>query len=320
MSRRGGGCLVAAALALSLAVLVLGGSLLYLVSTQGGASAPAATGAGDEAARSFEDYGWAELSEISAQIAATGGGDAAREVAASHGIAVGDSRAVTLDDGTTVVVRVVGLCQDERADGGGPAGITLLATPLTSRAMAADSANEGGWEASDLRAWLATDGLSLLPDDLAALVVPVSKLTASAAVEYGSADVSGAVGATADALWVPSVSEVCGPVTWMTDEYGTVPSASTENVSFAPYDELLSSEGEQYEYFASQGASGSSGPVPCLEMTLGGEPRAWWLRTSYPFTYSASTERLCYQVMASGMPGALAQASSEAGVAVGLCI
>lgn len=326
--RDGGGCLVAVAVVLGVALVCLGAVLLWLVGTrgeglgesEGEATETAAEGA-PETARAFADYSWSELSGISAEISAAGSAEAAAEVAASYGILVGDTRTIELDDGSEVVVRVVGLCQDERADGAGAAGITLMTSPIATAEMSADPANEDGWEGSDLRAWLASEGLGLLPDDLAAVVLPVLKDTSSRAVTYGATDVSGAVTQTADALWVPSMSEVCGVVTLMTDEYGTAPSANTEYVDFAPYDELLSSEGEQYEFFSSMGVSGASAASPALVMSLpSGETCAWWLRTSYPFTYTASTERLCYQVMASGLPSGLVSAASEAGVAVGFCV
>ena len=328
---KGGGCLTAVAVVLSLAFVALAAGLLYLVMTDGGEGTVAedvaetdSTDASDSTdsseERSFADYSWAELSEISTQIAAAGSTEEAEAVAASYGIAVGDIRPLTLDDGTEVIVRVIGLCQDERADGTGVAGMTLLTSPIALRSMSSDSANEGGWEASDLRAWLASDGLDLLPDDLAAVVVPVLKETSNQAVRYGTTDISGAVTQTVDSLWVPSMSEVCGTVTLMTDEYGETRTANTDYVDFAPYDELLSSEGEQYAYFASLGISGASQAWPALEMSLSGQSCAWWLRTSYPFTYTASTVRLCYQVMASGLPAGLVDVTDVAGVAVGFCL
>ena len=327
----GGGCLVAVAVVLSIAFFALAAGLLYLVTTgdladsaevvtedaEGAEESEEATASDG---RSFPDYSWAELSEISAAIATAGSSEEAVELAASYGIAVGDTRTITLDDGTSVVVRVVGLCQDERADGTGVAGITLMTSPIALREMSSDTANEGGWEASELRAWLAADGLDLLPDDLAAVVVPVLKETSNQAVRYGSSDISGAVTQTADALWVPSMSEVCGAVTIMTDEYGSSRTANTEYVAFAPYDELLSSEGEQYAYFASLGISGASQAWPALVTSYSGQSCAWWLRTSYPFTYSSSTERFCYQVMASGLPSGLVAADDVAGVVVGFCL
>lgn len=322
---KGGGCLVAVAVVLSLAFVALAAGLLYLVMSDDAEETVVEDVVGSDASdvsdeRSFADYTWAELSEISAVIAAAGSGEEAVEVAAAYGIAVGDTRTITLDDGTAVIVRVVGLCQDERADGTGVAGITLMTTPIALREMTSDTANEGGWEASELRAWLAADGLELLPDDLAAVVVPVLKETSNQAVRYGTTDISGAVTQTADSLWVPSMSEVCGSVTLMTDEYGETRTANTDYVAFAPYDELLSSEGEQYAYFASLGVSGASQAWSALEMSYSGQSCAWWLRTSYPFTYTASTERLCYQVMTSGLPSGLVAANDVAGVVVGFCI
>ena len=318
-SGRGGGCLTALAVLLGLALVAVGTGALWLVST----TQPSQVGEGDvsrAAPTSFEDYSWSELSEISAQIATAATPEEASAVASSRGIEVGDTRTMTLDDGTEVVVRVAGLAHDARADGAGRAGITLLTSPLALRRISPDEANKGGWEASELRSWLAGEGVDLLPDDLASVLVAVSKSTSNQAVRYGSRDVSAAVTQTADALWVPSLSEVCGDVTLMTDEYGTELGADTEFVDFAPYDRLLSSEGSQYEFFRAQGVSGASEASPALVASLSGEATPWWLRTSYPFTYTGSEERYCYQVMPSGLPAGLALASSEAGVVVGLCL
>ena len=317
--RSGGGCLVALAALLGLALVCLGAGLLWMVVSSQPQSVPAEVEP-EDASESFEDYSWEELSEISREIASAGSGDEAASVALGHGISLGDTRVVTLDDGTDVLLRVVGLAQDKRSDGTGAAGITLLASPLSLRQMSSDPSNEGGWEGSDLRSWLASEGLDLLPDDLARVVVPVSKRTASRAVRYGTSDVSGAVTTSDDCLWVPSLSELCGSVTLMTDEYGSEPSANTEYVDFAPYDALLSSEGEQYEFFRQQGVSGAAEASQALVMSYAGSPCPWWARTSYPFTYEGSEERFCYQVMSSGLPSGLVPSTEEAGVVVGLCI
>ena len=318
MGRERGGCLTAVVAALAVALLVLGAGLLYLVSISGEPEPPSATP--DSEPASFAEYSWQELSELSALVASAPSDEEGRAIAAQHGVEVGDARTVTLDDGNIVEVRVIGIRHDERADGSGVAGITLMASPVSVRRLGSDPANEGGWAASDLCAWLAEDGLELLPDELAEVLVPVLKTTASRALALGDYDVASALEKTSETLWPLSVAEVCGSVTWMTDDFGTTPSAHTGYVDYAPYDELLSSEGTQYEYFSALGVGGSSGATSALVLSRSGSPCSWWLRTSYPFTYGTSTERLCYQVSSSGLPSALARATDEAGVAVGFCL
>lgn len=319
MARRGGGFLTALALTLSIALVALGATLLVLVTQGSGPGADAPDAAPERvAAESFDEYSWQELSDIAALIAAAPSDEEGRAVASERGIEVGDTRTLTLDDATVVELRVVGIRADERADGGGAAGLTLMTSPIAVRPFS-DDENAGGWEASELRAWLAGEGAGLLPDELAALVVPVSKVTDNLAVRYGSSDVASTLTTTADALWVPSVSEVCGEVDWFAREYGTTPNASSEYVDFAPYDEALSSQGAQYEYFSAAGVDGA-GSSGALVMSYDGEACNWWYRTSYPYALEGWGQRMVYQAMASGYPNMTGAASGQAGVVVGLCL
>ena len=318
MARRGSGCLTALALVLSIAFVALAATLLMLVAG-GGLGSPEVEIAPERvAADSFEEYSWQELSDISALIAAAPSDEEGRAIASEHGVGVGDVRTLTLDDGSVVELRVVGIRADQRADGGGAAGLTLLTSPIAMRPFS-DDENAGGWESSALRAWLATDGADLLPDELAELVIPVSKTTDNAAVRYGSADAVAALTTTADALWAPSVSEVCGEVDWFAREYGTTPSASSEYVDFGPYDDSLSSQGEQYEYFSGALVDGS-GTSDALAMAYGGVACNWWYRTSYPYALEGWEQRMVYQVMSSGYPCMTSAPSEEAGVVVGMCL
>lgn len=323
MARRTGGCLTAVALVLALAVVALGGALLWLVATGGEAPrAPWAQDAGDEgdagdeAPRSFADYSWDELADAAEQIAAAPTDEEGRAVAERCHIAVGDTRTATLDSGLEVRLTVVGIRADERADGGGPAGLTIMTSPIASRPMNDEPTNEGGWEGSDARAWLASEGLDLLPDDLAARVVPVTKRTNNAGVTSDAASVS----ETDDALWLFSASEVCGPLSWFSDEYGSSPNLWTGYVDFTAYDALLSAEGAQYEYFSQAGVTGESDPGGALAQTLSGTGVAWWYRTSYPYSFTGDDASFFYQVMASGYPGTTGLASEPAGIVAGFCL
>lgn len=319
MARRGSGCLTALALLLSIAFVALAATLFMLVANGGGPGSPEDEGSPERvAAGSFDEYSWQELSDIAGLIAAAPSDEEGRAVASQHGIEVGDTRTLTLGDASVVELRVVGIRADERADGGGVAGLTLMTSPIAVRPFS-DEKNEGGWESSDLRSWLAGEGASLLPDELVSRVVPVLKVTDNAAVRYGDSGAVEALTTTADALWVPSVSEVCGEVDWFAQEYGTTPSASSEYVDFSPYDEALSAQGEQYEYFSDAGVDGS-GTSGALVMAYGGTACNWWYRTSYPYALEGWEQRMVYQVMSSGYPGMTSGPSEQAGVVVGLCL
>ena len=317
MTKRGGGCLTAIALVLSLAVVALGAGLVYLVSTNQPSATPQPSQEGGEVEpASFAEYSWVELSAVAQLIASAESDEKGREVAAEYGIFLGDSRQLLLDDGRSVTLTVVGLRADERSDGSGLAGLTLMLSPISLRPMNSSDTNVGGWEASELRSWLAGEGKELLPDDLAASVVSVRKLTNNTGVTNDAA----AVTQTDDELWLFSASEVCGTITWFTDEYGDEPNLYTGYVDFAPYDEMLSSEGEQYEYFASSGVRASSDSLGVLKLAYGSSTTSWWYRTSYPYTFTGEDASYFYQVMASGYPSMTSLASEPSGVTVGLCL
>ena len=315
MSRRGGGCLSALAIVLSFAVFAVGAVLLYLVLTN---QAPLSEGAGEQIVepKSFSEYSWVELSHVSRLIAQEESDEAGRELAARYGVSVGAVRAVPLSDGRQVSATVVGIRSDERSDGGGKAGLTLMLSPISLEPMNSEQTNAGGWEASELRRWLNGEGAQLLPEELASAVVSVQKRTNNAGV---TSDAS-AVSETSDALWLFSASEVCGPITWFASEYGDQPNYYTGYVDFGVYDELLSMEGEQYEYFAAQDVSALSDPNGALALEYGGSPVNWWYRTAYPYTFTGEDESFFYQVMSSGYPSSVGLASEAAGVCVGLCL
>ena len=263
---------------------------------------------------SFSDYSWSELAQVADLVAAAGSDEEAAAIAEEWGVSVGSTRSVTLDDGTRATLTVVGLCADELADGSGVAGLTLMLSQISTQAMNSEDTAVGGWESSELRNWLASEGLALLPDELEAEVATVTKTTNNT----GKASSADAVSTTEDTLWLFSVSEVCGEVTWFVDEFGE-PLSSNGWTDFSTYDELLSAEGEQYEYFADAGVTGESGGSGVLALT-DATTTPWWYRTPYPYSFDGWDSGCFYQVMGSGYPSSVGLASSEAGVVVGLCL
>ena len=171
----------------------------------------------------FSQYSWSQLSQISAMIAEAGGGEASRAVAARYGILDGsgaltrESKEIRLADGTIVGVQVVGICHDVRGDGSS-VGLSLMTTaPITVAPLGASVAASARWQDCELRAWLSKDGVDLLPEDLRAVIVPVSK----ACLGEGLGGTGFASYSIVDTLWLPSAHEICGDVDWFNDEYGS---------------------------------------------------------------------------------------------------
>ena len=319
MARRGGGCLTAVAVVLSVAVLAIGAGLLYLVvsgNVPGAQDAPAAERESALEHKDFEDYSWDELAEVADLIAQAPSDEEGRAVADEWGVHVGDERPLELSDGIQARLVVVGIRHDARADGTGVAGLTLLASPIALQPMNASDTNAGGWEASALRAWLATDGRDLLPEDLSSHLVEVTKMTNNVGVTSDAASVT----ATADALWPFSLAEVCGPVDLFATEYGAEVRARTYYQDYTVYDTLLTQEGTQYEYFAEAGVTDLADASGVLAQRYGGAAAAWWYRSSYPYTFGAGDEYFFYQVMESGYPSTVGYASQPVGVVVGMCL
>ena len=314
---------------LLIVLLVVGGGLAY-VAISGEDPLAALLGTDDEDAAdageeadagsdelepaSFADYSWSELAQVADLVAAAGSDEEAAAIAEEWGVSVGSTRSVTLDDGTRATLTVVGLCADELADGSGVAGLTLMLSQISTQAMNSEDTAVGGWRSCELRSWLASEGLALLPDELAAEVATVTKWTNNT----GSADTTDVVTATADALWLFSVAEVCGEVGWFVEEYGE-PMASNGWTDYSVYDVLVSAEGEQYEYFASAGVTGQTGAGGILALTSS-STTPWWYRTPNPFTLSGEEPTCFYQVTGSGYPASMGMASVAAGVVVGLCL
>ena len=263
--------------------------------------------------RGLASYTWAELSDISRQIEAVG--PAGAVAAAQHfGLANEDGslsdalREVTLADGSSFGVRLVGLLQDERADGSGPVGLSFLAAEcVAQRPMRADGSAQGGWLASDLRAWIAQELVPALPGDLSQCLVPVSKrVNAAGRVEDLALVDEGLIGQSSELVWVPSAVEVCGPVSWFGDAYG----ATHERM-----DALVNAEGAQYQRFAQGGVTAAGDPGGLCVRAWQGVACGWWYRTPYALLSDAY-----YGAMDNGYPAASFVAGDAQGVVVGFCL
>ena len=187
---------------------------------QGDAAAGDAQGGSQGAAgaavkSAVEAYTWDELSQISAEIGAAGDEAAAIEVAKKYNLCTPEGKldgtqvkSVTLADGTQTTVQIVGFAHDDKTSGG-KAGITFIFGDCVGEApMNPTDTNAGGWEASQMRGYLNSDVMTLLPEDLKSAIVPVDKLTNN----VGKTQDISAVTATSDSLWLFSLAELAGQV------------------------------------------------------------------------------------------------------------
>ena len=255
---------------------------------------------------SLAEYSWEELAAISAELEAAANRDEALALARSynlvddHGIPTGSTKPVTLSDGSTLEVFVADVFHDDLTTGG-KAGLTFLSwnLPLSHR-MNAEDVNAGGWRDSEMRQWLSTSGLSLLPEDLRAVIVPVAKRTNNTGNSHDAASVS----ATEDSLWIPSVTEVAGSINW---------TWSSDADNSGGYNSVLNAEGSQYAIFraANVETDGSN-----AALSLRGDLHSdWWLRSP-----SASVTSNFRYVTEEGNPCGFGGASNERGICVGFCL
>ena len=227
----------------------------------------------------LEEYSWSELSAISQEIAEAEDLDAAIEIAASYNLCDEDgeldlenTKDVELSDGTVAPVAIVGIYQDEAADGG-KAGLTFMFMGcISAQPYNSSGKTDGGWEDSDLREWLNEDFVEMLPSDLQNALVECVKLTNNT----GKTEDEGDVTETEDLVWAPSIIELGGP----TPDWA--------------YTSVYDEEGEWYQAFEQADVQYNSGSnIPELminwlledneeEMLTQDEPCTFWERSPYP--------------------------------------
>ncbi len=220
----------------------------------------------------LNDYSWDELARISRNMAYDAG-TIAKTVDAYHLVARSSDpdgvqrKEITLKNGLTIKVRVVGVSHDVSSDGSKRHGLTFMTNDCVAlRSMNASGKNAGGWERSDLRAWLNGDFISLLPDDLASLLQPTQKLTNN----VGKTTSTSSVTTTVDKVWAPSLVELVGA-----DQVSGVDWPA----QYADADQIFNKEGSQYEYTAGCLASD---PNDTLIMDWNGQLVSWWERSPHP--------------------------------------
>lgn len=243
---------------------------------------------------SVEDYSWDELSELSTQIASADSDSAAMEIAKKHNLCTASgkldgkqTKRLQFSDGKTVTMRIVGFRQDDRADGSGKAGITMISEDAAATHYVSQAGTYSGWEGSELRAWMNDTLLSELPDEVSSKVVEVSKKT----VGYESATAT----SVSDKLWVPSFSEVVGKLT----------AGMKRSDSYV-------AEGDQYQLFSDEGVQW--GGTYSILGTKGSDAY-WWLRSIDPLN---AQYYLC--VSESGEPWYSHLPATEHAILMGFCL
>lgn len=270
--------------------------------------------------KQLNDYTWDDLSLISNQIAQAASDEEGREIARQFGLVEKDgslttqTKQIVLNNTRFLDVRLAGIRHDNKADGSGKAGLTFMTVgALDIRPINDTQTVEGGWQASTLRAWLANEVPPMLDDDLAQALVEVNKLTNN----VGRTDSLESVTPTPDKLWLFSVHEVCGDVTWDIDEF-------RQMRGYQDIDGLLNAEGSQYEVFAQAGVDGKGNNSEFLSLAQSSGTSPWWYRSPYPFDWqgyaNTGTEGYFYRVMESGYPESLGEPVDPSSIVVGFCV
>lgn len=259
----------------------------------------------------LDDYSWEELSLIAGYIEAAPTIEESTRIAIQYnllnadGTVSGNAKAVTLNDGTVCYVRVAGIMHDTKADGSGRAGITFVTTGVVgTHNMNATNTNEGGWEGSDMRAWMnARSGLlGQLPQELQDVIVPVQK----ASDNVGHSTSLDCVSRTDDTLWLLSVHEVAGDVNW---------DWSSDSANSGTYNQIMNSEGDQYQLFQEMNVANAEANWQLVMSDAAGNETAWWLRSS-----SISVTDHFRYTNRGGDPSYFGDAVDALGVVFGFCL
>lgn len=125
---------------------------------------------------------------------------------ASSCFALGDTKDVTLTDGTQMTFEIIGFDHDDLADGTGKAGITVLSKYALSgkRDMyGIVNARNINWSATDIRKSLNSGTIyGTIPDEIKAVVKTVTKKTSATGSRNKTLVTS------SDKFWLPSCTEV----------------------------------------------------------------------------------------------------------------
>ena len=158
---------------------------------------------------------------------------------------IGDTKQIDLGTYGKHFFEIVAFDEDDRADGNGKAKITWISkSVITTHKMNLNGTTSGGWENSDMRAWLKSDVKPLLPEVVRNAIVPVTKV--SSTYENNALVKDGQI--TTDDVWIPGDREIFN---------------NTNNeTTGAVYSTRFTSSSNRIKYNSSGSASG------------------WWLRSA----------------------------------------
>lgn len=224
---------------------------------------------------SLDDYTWDQLQEISFKIKAARSNAEARKIAKRYHLLHDDghiphpcTKRVTLTNGLEVGAQLVGIRHDELLDGTGKAGLTFMFDAGIAERDAAAQPLSAGWADCELREWLDSDGLKLLPNELRALIKSVKKISNN----VGAARSASCLSELPATLWLPAMVELCG---------NQLPESFTEDFHYLA--DIYNGEGKEYQLFRELKVS----PYTTNEMLVRqwkGKDACWWERTASPDT------------------------------------
>lgn len=224
---------------------------------------------------SLDDYTWDQLQEISLKIKAAETRNEAREIAKRYHllddgghIPYPCTKRVTLTNGLEVGAQLVGIRHDELLDGTGKAGLTFMFDAGIAERDAAAQPLSAGWADCELREWLDSDGLKLLPNELRALIKSVKKISNN----VGAARSASCLSELPATLWLPAMVELCG---------NQPPESFTEDFHYLA--DIYNGEGKKYQLFRELKVS----PYTTNETLVRqwkGKDACWWERTASPDT------------------------------------
>lgn len=250
----------------------------------------------------LSEYSWGELAQIAQLIEDCSDAATAMSIAERYHL-VDDSgkyyaatKNLEMSDGTSVPMRLIGVGHDKASTTLGAAGLTFLASEVRyHHRMSTSKYMPGGWQSTELRAWLNDDLYQKLPADVKGAVMSVAKKTNN----DGPTTSTSSVTETSDKLWVPSIVELTGVLDWT---YQSKPENSDA------WNAVFNAEGRQYPAFA-QTSIVSDDANAVFDY---GEP--WWLRST-----SSASSRGRY-VGGNGDPSMYGDANENWGVVFGLCL
>lgn len=210
------------------------------------------------------------------------------------------TKSVALSNGTTVDVQICGFRHDNKTDGG-KAGITFIFKDcIAEHDMNSNNSNAGGWQNSQMRSWLASEGMNMLPEDLKSKIVAVDKMTNNT----GKTQSASSVTKTSDSLWLFSLTELAGKG-----------SPNDFSPSYVHAADIYNAEGTEYKLFRDMNVdfrNDNGVLVKCFNGSSGN----WWERSPDP-TYSVDFQYAGHD----GYPfGGTNSADISLGVAPGFCI